>query len=99
MNPRIQNLFLEAFPIHTAQFTPDGKHVVMSSRRKYFYIFDMASGEVRKVPNIQGLWKLLWKVSIGASNLIMNKITRSFIFEAKKAKKSSSECLFMQLNI
>jgi len=53
-NPRIQNLFLENFPIYSAQFTPDGQQVVMSSRRKHFYVFDMATGDVRKVPNIQG---------------------------------------------
>ena len=56
-NPRIQNLFLENFPIYSAQFTPDGQQVVMSSRRKHFYVFDMATGDVRKVPNIQGTYK------------------------------------------
>jgi len=46
-NPRIQNLFLENFPIYSAQFTPDGQQVVTSSRRKHFYVFDMATGDIQ----------------------------------------------------
>eukprot|EP00112_Aurelia_sp_Birch-Aquarium-sp1_P006263 Seg1694.2 transcript_id=Seg1694.2/GoldUCD/mRNA.D3Y31 product="U3 small nucleolar RNA-associated protein 18" protein_id=Seg1694.2/GoldUCD/D3Y31 len=53
-NPKIQTIYIEGFPIYTAHFTPDGQQVILSSRRKYFYVFDITDGQVTKVPNIKG---------------------------------------------
>ena len=53
-NPKIQTIYIDGFPIHTAHFTPDGQQIILSSRRKYFYVFDVTAGQVTKVPNIKG---------------------------------------------
>lgn len=53
-NPKIQTLYLKGFPIHSAHFTPDGKEIILSSRRKHFYAFDLTSGKVTKIPYIKG---------------------------------------------
>ncbi|CAH1777958.1 unnamed protein product [Owenia fusiformis] len=54
-NPKIQSMFIENFPIHTAHFTTDGHEVIMGSKHKSFYYFDMIAGKIINVPKIKGL--------------------------------------------
>lgn len=54
LNPLIQTVHLERFPITRAQFSSDGMEVVMTSRYRYFHVFDMMAGHITKIPNIKG---------------------------------------------
>lgn len=53
-NSKIQSIFLEKFPIYTAHFAADGNKILLSSRRKYYYEYDLVSGDVTKIPGIKG---------------------------------------------
>jgi U3 small nucleolar RNA-associated protein 18 len=53
-NPLVQSVFVKDMPIHTASFTADGRSVVMSGRRKYFYTYDLERATVSRVPRIFG---------------------------------------------
>eukprot|EP01006_Ploeotia_vitrea_P052490 TRINITY_DN67692_c3_g1_i7.p1 TRINITY_DN67692_c3_g1~~TRINITY_DN67692_c3_g1_i7.p1 ORF type:complete len:566 (-),score=293.74 TRINITY_DN67692_c3_g1_i7:138-1763(-) len=53
-NPKVQSIFLPDLPILSASFTPDGREVIASGRRKYFYSTDLVSGKVTKTPYIRG---------------------------------------------
>ena len=53
-NRKLQSIFLANFPIYTGHFTPDGDKVVATSRRKFFYVYDLLEGKVAKVPEIRG---------------------------------------------
>ncbi|KAK3100299.1 hypothetical protein FSP39_017837 [Pinctada imbricata] len=54
-NPKIQSVFIENFPIHTAHFSANGEEVVMGSKHKSFYYFDMMAGKMINVPWIKGI--------------------------------------------
>lgn len=56
-NPKIQSVFLQKFPIHTAHFSADGREVIMGSRYKSFYYYDMIAGKVVEVPKLLGLYQ------------------------------------------
>lgn len=53
-NPKLQSIFLERFPIHTAHFTADGEQVILASQRRSLYVYDMIKGSVIKIPRIRG---------------------------------------------
>jgi U3 small nucleolar RNA-associated protein 18 len=53
-NPLMQQVHLKGMPIHTAAFTADGKSVIMSGRRKYYYVYDLQRASVQRVPGIVG---------------------------------------------
>ncbi|KAJ3131330.1 U3 snoRNP protein [Physocladia obscura] len=53
-NPKIQSVFFKDMPIHSADFTSDGKHVVVAGRRKFFYVYDVEAGQVEKISAIRG---------------------------------------------
>ena len=48
-NTKIQSVFLKDMPICNAQFTADGKEILIAGRRKYFYSYDLEQGRVMKV--------------------------------------------------
>eukprot|EP00057_Strongylocentrotus_purpuratus_P019458 XP_011673932.1 PREDICTED: U3 small nucleolar RNA-associated protein 18 homolog [Strongylocentrotus purpuratus] len=54
-NPKIQSVFVEQFPIHCAHFASQGTEVVLSGKRKFFYIYDMIAGKVSQIPYIRGI--------------------------------------------
>jgi len=54
INEKIQSVHIEDFPIYSASFTPDGTQIISSSQRKYFYVFDLGSGNIQKIPWVQG---------------------------------------------
>ncbi|KAJ3113712.1 U3 snoRNP protein [Phlyctochytrium bullatum] len=52
VNPKIQSVFLKDLPILAADFTPDGREVVISGRRKHFYVYDINAGAVERISGI-----------------------------------------------
>jgi len=53
-NAKIQSLHVENFPIYCARFTTDGQQVVLGSRHKAFYNYDMISGALMNIQPIKG---------------------------------------------
>jgi len=53
-NKKIQGIFVHNFPIYTAHFSLGGEKVILSSRRKHYFSYDMISGKVTKIPGIRG---------------------------------------------
>nr|KAJ3419131.1 U3 snoRNP protein [Polyrhizophydium stewartii] len=54
LNPKIQSLFIKDMPIHRAHFSADGREIIMSGRRKWFYVFDLESGKTTKIWSARG---------------------------------------------
>ena len=53
-NLHVQNVFFPDLPVWTASFTADGKQVVASGRRRYFYCYDLEAARVDKIHQIVG---------------------------------------------
>ncbi len=51
-NPKIHSVFLDSFPIYTAKFSADGNQVIMGSRHKSFYYYDLIADKVLRVPKL-----------------------------------------------
>lgn len=54
-NPKIQSVFLDKFPVMSARFSANGEEVVLGSKHRSFYYYDMMAGKVVFVPKIKGL--------------------------------------------
>ncbi|KAL3880630.1 hypothetical protein ACJMK2_032854 [Sinanodonta woodiana] len=54
-NPKIQSVFVDNFPMHCCHFSTDGEEVIMGSKHKSFYYYDMIAGKIVNVPWIKGL--------------------------------------------
>lgn len=54
-NPKLQSIHIQGFPISTAHFTQDGREVVMATRRKKFFVYDMVAGKVTPIHGIRGI--------------------------------------------
>ena len=48
-NPKIQSVFIDKFPIFTAHFTRTGDEIIIGSRHKSFYYYDMIAGKMVNV--------------------------------------------------
>ncbi|KAI9354558.1 WD40-repeat-containing domain protein [Zopfochytrium polystomum] len=53
-NEKIQSVFFRDLPIFSADFTIDGRQVVVAGRRKFFFVYDIQAGAVNKIPGIRG---------------------------------------------
>ena len=53
-NPKIQSVAFERFPIHRSALTIDGNSVVLTSKKPWFKIYDMLTGNTTHVPAIKG---------------------------------------------
>ena len=53
-NPKLQSIHIQKFPISHAHFTRDGREVVMTGRKKRFFVYDMMAGKVTSIPGIRG---------------------------------------------
>jgi U3 small nucleolar RNA-associated protein 18 len=55
-NPRVSSIFLEDCPIHKASFAMDGKQIIATGRRPFFYLFDVAASKIDRIqgPRIGG---------------------------------------------
>ncbi|XP_056010780.1 U3 small nucleolar RNA-associated protein 18 homolog [Ostrea edulis] len=60
-NPKIQSVFIDGFPIHTAHFSTEGHEVIMGSRYKNIQYYDMMAGKIVNVPKIKGLEEKMMK--------------------------------------
>ncbi|PKA63464.1 U3 small nucleolar RNA-associated protein 18 like [Apostasia shenzhenica] len=53
-NTVVQSIFVEDCPVRKASFLPDGSQVILSGRRKFFYVFDLLKATVDKVGPLTG---------------------------------------------
>ena len=53
-NAKIQSVFLEQYPIFNAQFSADGREVIMGGKFPSFYYYDMIIGKMVQVPKCAG---------------------------------------------
>ncbi|KAG5519546.1 hypothetical protein PMAC_001701 [Pneumocystis sp. 'macacae'] len=54
INPLVSSLYLRSSSIETAVFHPNDNKIMVGGRRKYFYIWDLESGDIRKVSRTYG---------------------------------------------
>ncbi|KAI8618905.1 WD40-repeat-containing domain protein [Chytriomyces sp. MP71] len=54
VNPKIQSVYIKDMPIHSADFTADGRQIVACGRRKFFYVYDVEGATVERVNGIRG---------------------------------------------
>jgi U3 small nucleolar RNA-associated protein 18 len=53
-NSKVQGVHFEDLPIQHAEFSGDGEEVLVSGRRKFFYIYNLASATISKVQGVLG---------------------------------------------
>ncbi|GAY48975.1 hypothetical protein CUMW_115720, partial [Citrus unshiu] len=53
-NTKIQSIFLEECPVRKASFLPDGSHVIIAGRRKFFYSLELVKAKVGKIGPLVG---------------------------------------------
>ncbi|KAJ3381741.1 U3 snoRNP protein [Entophlyctis sp. JEL0112] len=53
-NPKLQSVFFKDMPIHSAGFSADGRQVVVTGRRKFFYVYDVEAGQAERIAAIRG---------------------------------------------
>ncbi|TPX75135.1 hypothetical protein CcCBS67573_g03599 [Chytriomyces confervae] len=53
-NPKLQSVYFKDMPIHSADFTADGRQVVVCGRRKFFYVYDVEGAAVERINGIRG---------------------------------------------
>ncbi|QSL66540.1 hypothetical protein MERGE_000920 [Pneumocystis wakefieldiae] len=54
VNPLVSSLYLHSSSIQTAVFHPNDNKIIVGGQRKYFYIWDLESGNIRKVSRTYG---------------------------------------------
>ncbi|KDO35015.1 hypothetical protein SPRG_01078 [Saprolegnia parasitica CBS 223.65] len=59
-NPKIESIFLKDMPISCAQFSNDGKRVVMTGPRPQFYVYDIEGGHVNRIPRVRNRKETKW---------------------------------------
>ena len=64
-NAKVQSVHLPDLPITSACFSADGTEVIASGRRPFFYVYDLKSSAIHKVPHLQGRWVGRWVVEQG----------------------------------
>lgn len=53
-NAKVQGIVLRDLPPHSADFTADGKEVICTGKRRYFYSYNLESGHVHRVNHVRG---------------------------------------------
>lgn len=53
-NPKIQSIHIQGFPISTAHFSQDGREVVLTGRKRRFFVYDMMAGKITQIRGIRG---------------------------------------------
>lgn len=53
-NQKVQSVMFPDMPVHSAEFVADGREVIASGRRKFFYSCDLTSGKINKIGGIVG---------------------------------------------
>lgn len=58
INAKIQTVFFERFPIHSAHFSVSGNELVVGSNAYgFYYTYDMLSGKIVRIPFEKGIFK------------------------------------------
>lgn len=53
-NPKIQSIHIQGFPISNAKFSQDGKEVILTGRKRRFFVYDMMAGKITQIRGIRG---------------------------------------------
>lgn len=53
-NPKIQSIHIQGFPISNARFSQDGKEVILTGRKRRFFVYDMMAGKIMPIRGIRG---------------------------------------------
>lgn len=53
-NRLLRSIYIKDLPIRCAHFTPDGKDVIVSGRRSFFYIYSVETEKSRRIKCIKG---------------------------------------------
>ena len=54
VNPKLQSVHIQRFPITTAHFSLDGEEVIMAGQRKNFFVYNMLAGKITQIHGIRG---------------------------------------------
>ncbi|KAJ3017141.1 U3 snoRNP protein [Thoreauomyces humboldtii] len=54
VNPKIQSIYIKDLPMSKATFTPDGREILISGNRKFFYTYNIEAGVVTRIAGIRG---------------------------------------------
>ena len=54
MNPKLQSVHIQRFPITTAHFSRDGEEVILAGQRKNFFVYNMMAGKITQIHGIRG---------------------------------------------
>jgi len=64
INSLLKRIIVSDLPIREAHFTPDGKEIVITGRRHYFYTFDLISFQMNRIDRVFGTdfasWEQFW---------------------------------------
>ncbi|NWS81865.1 UTP18 protein, partial [Toxostoma redivivum] len=56
LNPKIQSIYLESFPIYKARFSVDGEQVIATgTHHSMFFVYDMVAGSIIPIPKVRGV--------------------------------------------
>ncbi|XP_055940135.1 U3 small nucleolar RNA-associated protein 18 homolog isoform X2 [Argiope bruennichi] len=56
INAKIQSIYFENFPVHTAHFSVDGTEVIVGSNKfVHFFSYDMLAGKISRIPWQKGM--------------------------------------------
>lgn len=53
-NAKVQGVFIKDFPLYSTAFTADGRQMIASGRRSYFYVVDIETSTIEKISSISG---------------------------------------------
>ncbi|KAJ1131926.1 hypothetical protein NDU88_010256 [Pleurodeles waltl] len=74
----IQSLHLEGFPVHRAQFTPDGRQVLATGERsRSLYLYDMMGGRLSSVQprGLSERWLRAFEISPDGALLLLHGVS------------------------
>ncbi len=54
VNPKLQSVHIQRFPITTAHFSRDGEEVILAGQRKNFFVYNMVAGKITQIHGIRG---------------------------------------------
>lgn len=60
-NEKVASIYFDDLPIHNAKFTPNGKEIICTGRRPYFYVYNLSSGTSSKIKGVTGHSETSWE--------------------------------------
>jgi len=95
-NRKLHSVFFSDLPIYSAEYTSEGREIIVTGRRKFFYCYDIAQGEIKKVQRVIGHEeKSLEKMIVSPDNkliailgndgfiIMLSNQTKQWIFDLK----------------